>query len=926
MSNVRIFKVDWYSGAPIITGGGYQLAYQGDDMSNMVIFDKAPNLDNYYLLVKMKLDEADTEPTVLPYIRLEGPYWVVPNYYTQIAQTITFQCCCRTPQGDYEHHSALFTGAILPTIKHNGDPIDQSPMFDPYIDILDKRVNELVVAAGDVVIDSELNENSGNPVQNKVVARSVADLNGRLTQQGTNIGDLSQLNTEDKADLVSAINEAATKGASVQHQLDILYLYGDESEIETNWANRDKAKMKFAYAFHSVDKRKQKYGWCKLSLQGNQTLEYPKHNFNIQFFKDAGHTVKDKTDYLDLTDDKHPKWTIKANYNDYSHARNIVSARLWGDIVHSRPNMRTELSDAPNHGAVNGHPVILYMNGRYYGLYMFNMSKSDWMLGIDEDNPAHCAVSASLATSATRWESVGLNGWELEIPDEWQSVDIDGVTTSVRAGFEALESFVINSTDEEFYANLGNYIDVASAIDYLIFNYCICNVDSMNKNQFLVTWDAGKTWMFTAYDMDHAWATTMTQVVGYDYDLLTNKPNAFFTKLIKNFPAEILERYSTLRGSILSYTYMSRELEILFSEFPEGSKELDAERWGNHGFRDFSTLESMQGYTLARLQWCDSHFAKIDPSYVECTGITIDKSSITFSIPGTTQITATPTPANTSDPVTWSSSAPSVASVSDSGLVTAVSNGTATITAKCGEYTATCNVTVAFIQRGTVDYSVDGLNGVNWITDGHAYDVATGEMATSSTASCTEKVHLQDCLYHFTGGSYMQILAWDANGNYLGTTAQKSSAYISARSDYWYAVRDVNAKAGMISATPVNNSARATKSAVVTISEVNGPSGTGVGTFYYLVAPITSKVSGIISATSGVLDFSNLDWIYSDYLVSVKESTNNINYAVNSAITIMVNGSGSDIQLRIATTMYTTKDTMNAYLAQHPITLVFNEP
>ena len=181
MANVRIFKVDWYNGKPIVTGGGYQLAYQGDDMSNMVIFDKAPNLDNYYLVVKMKLDEADTELTTLPPIQLEGPYWVVPNYYTQIAQTITFQCCCRTPQGDYEHHSAWFTGAILPTIKHNGDPIDQSPMFDPYMDILNKRVSELILTADVTEIDNALDENSTNPIQNKIITGALAEVDERLT-------------------------------------------------------------------------------------------------------------------------------------------------------------------------------------------------------------------------------------------------------------------------------------------------------------------------------------------------------------------------------------------------------------------------------------------------------------------------------------------------------------------------------------------------------------------------------------------------------------------------------------------------------------------------------------------------------------------------------------------------------------------------
>lgn len=198
MTNVRTIHVDWYSQRPPRFHGGPQLAYQGDHLSNMVVFDNAPELPNYYLLVEMKTDDAG--PIVaLPDILLEGPYWVIPNYYTQICQQITYQVCCKTETGDYEHHSAKFKGTILPVLKHNGEPIDLSPMFDPYIAILDDRVDKLIVAAGDIQIDSELKSNSGNPVQNRVIkaaideiGEDVSGIDGRvehLEEGGLNIKD-----------------------------------------------------------------------------------------------------------------------------------------------------------------------------------------------------------------------------------------------------------------------------------------------------------------------------------------------------------------------------------------------------------------------------------------------------------------------------------------------------------------------------------------------------------------------------------------------------------------------------------------------------------------------------------------------------------------------------------------------------------------
>lgn len=73
------------------------------------------------------------------------------------------------------------------------------------------------------------------------------------------------------------------------------------------------------------------------------------------------------------------------------------------------------------------------------------------------------------------------------------------------------------------------------------------------------------------------------------------------------------------------------------------------------------------------------------------SAITLDKTSLELAVNGTHTLVATTTPAGAA--VTWSSSDPTVAKV-EGGKVTALKDGTATITAKAGEKTATCKVTV----------------------------------------------------------------------------------------------------------------------------------------------------------------------------------------------------------------------------------------
>ena len=93
------------------------------------------------------------------------------------------------------------------------------------------------------------------------------------------------------------------------------------------------------------------------------------------------------------------------------------------------------------------------------------------------------------------------------------------------------------------------------------------------------------------------------------------------------------------------------------------------------------------------LMSCDS---ENDSENISVAGsITLNKSTLSLTVGGTSTLSATVLPSNASNKsVTWSSSNNSVATVSN-GVVTAVSAGTATITAKTSNgKTAICTITV----------------------------------------------------------------------------------------------------------------------------------------------------------------------------------------------------------------------------------------
>ena len=82
---------------------------------------------------------------------------------------------------------------------------------------------------------------------------------------------------------------------------------------------------------------------------------------------------------------------------------------------------------------------------------------------------------------------------------------------------------------------------------------------------------------------------------------------------------------------------------------------------------------------------------------VDCTGVTLSVNELTLTAEGASEtLTATLTPADCTEKVNWVSADPSVAIVDANGKVTAVAEGKANILVSCGDYAATCMVTVDF--------------------------------------------------------------------------------------------------------------------------------------------------------------------------------------------------------------------------------------
>ena len=470
-------------------------------------------------------------------------------------------------------------------------------------------------------------------------------------------------------------------------------------------------------------------GHVAIKCQGNTSMAYPKKNYTIKMYKDEARTTKLKKDFKGWGEQN--KFCLKANYIDHSHARNIVSAKLWNEVVASRSNYQELpelLRTSPMNGAIDGFPIKVYYNNTYEGIYTWNIPKDKWTFNMDDALDNHCVLCGEEYVSGC-FRSANANLWSDEIHDV--------MPESIKTSFNNFISFVMNSSDDEFKANLSNYVYVDSLIDYYIFQYVICGLDSMGKNQLFATYD-GTKWIATSYDMDSTFGlywngqsfVSAIYRMQEDYESGKNTANNYngegnllYVRLERLFIEAIKTRYVELRSSILSYANIVDKYERFMDVIGKDLYAEDLTIYPEIPSGATNNIQQIRNYTRDRLVYVDAQIEALTPT-VPCTGITLSANNLSFTTTDTQTLTATVEPTNTSDVVTWSVSPTGVVTV-DNGVVTPVTNGNCTITATCGSQSATCNVTVSGIVNS---YTVTNVltdctnsNSANRVDEGSSY-------------------------------------------------------------------------------------------------------------------------------------------------------------------------------------------------------------
>ena len=371
-------------------------------------------------------------------------------------------------------------------------------------------------------------------------------------------------------------------------------------------------------------------GTATLKWQGQSSIGFPKKNFTIKF--DKKFTAKDGW----LADNT---YVLKGNFNDFSQARNVVSAEIWAEIVKSRNWNYVPLADNDGSlivdnttngfdvyedimpglhgtGAVDGFPVMLVVNGEYYGLYSFVLKKKAETFGFGNSNLEY-ALSCERTPDNQNQNSVAFKGLaDLDGKDfDFEYTKSDEDKANAKTSFNNMISKVIEATEENYESVIENYLDIDSVIDYMIFTSLISAADGVTKNYLMLSYD-GVKWYFSAYDLDSTFGNWQDgwlsqQPSGVPTLADWNRSNRAMHLVYTYGKDRLKARYRELRDGILSVENVRKMFIDYVSNISHALKDEELKLWPQTPASEVHNINQIVEHYRLRSEFIDKEIESL---------------------------------------------------------------------------------------------------------------------------------------------------------------------------------------------------------------------------------------------------------------------------------------------------------------------------
>lgn len=382
---------------------------------------------------------------------------------------------------------------------------------------------------------------------------------------------------------------------------------------------------------------------CIVNAQGTSSLVHPKKNISLDLFNDIADDDAFKLKLGEWVEQD--SFHLKSYYNDPFRGAGVVAYKLYNQIVKNRGELSdyvwkramfdieeitsTSVSDFNkkmySNGATcfpDGFPIIVYLNGEFYGIFSWQIKKHRDNYRMSKSNPKHIHLDGVIGASSLfdangdknkiNWSNGSTTGFEIRNPKGLILMDGSEYDADTNAGelidassarYDASnDDHVLTAEVKAHIVNLSKYMseiqeaskqgatsvkslieerfDVDNLIDYIIFSDVCANYDGFLKNWQWITYD-GVKWFIVPYDTDGTFGNWW-ELTDYIYPPLKAHQNAslMLPYIYEHYNSELESRYKSLRDAgIISTNNITALLDewILTIGFENFEKEW--EKW-----------------------------------------------------------------------------------------------------------------------------------------------------------------------------------------------------------------------------------------------------------------------------------------------------------------------------------------------------------
>lgn len=245
------------------------------------------------------------------------------------------------------------------------------------------------------------------------------------------------------------------------------------------------------------------------------------------------------------------RFTLNAEWWDPGKIANLAASELWEQAVMTRTSLPKTLRSLSHLGADCGYPVLLYTNGNFKGVYDLCLANDRSLFGFSErESGAFFYTYPDLGDAAFTVETENA-----DIPVTVVHPSEESGRNRYIQNFRYLFELAETSNDRRFTQNIGRYLDVDAAIDYLIALYVFDLPDNATYYCNWVTYD-GRKWIPSLYHLTDAFAKENEQngfvPTATDEGVDSGTGLALYDKLLSCYSERFAERYAALRDGVFS--------------------------------------------------------------------------------------------------------------------------------------------------------------------------------------------------------------------------------------------------------------------------------------------------------------------------------------------------------------------------------------